>query len=244
MTGEDLYERLLKRLNEDSATPVFYSISEALWALNAAQRMFVLLTLCLEATGTLDLDAGTAHYRLLSTFSDFLLPLRVRVAGSGGLRVRPSRLAELDALSPTWQAAAGTPERYACVGFDHFSIYKQPVGGTSLDVTYARCPGAIARSSTPEIRGEYHPALIDGAIPLLRLQEGGQEFRKSLRYFERFLKAAAKMGNYVRARNLAERYDRVPPDIERMDLSRLVKLATKRPKPAMLDVPQAQEQQA
>lgn len=229
MTGADLYARLLKRLDEDSASPVFYSISQALWALSAAERLFVLLTLCLEKTDDLALSAGTCHYRLLPVFTDFLLPLRVRVAGSGGGRVRPMRLQELDALSPTWQATAGTPERYACVGFDHFSVYKQPSSsGTSLDVTYARCPVVLIGSTSPEIPEEYHPALIDGAIPLLRLQEGGQEFTKSLGYFERFLQAAAKMGAYVRARNQAARYDRLPPDIARMDLSKVIRLATKR----------------
>lgn len=228
MTCADLYGRLLKRIDEDSTSPVYYSISETLWALNAGQRLFVLLTLCLETTDDLPLTAGTAHYRLLGTFSDFLLPLRVRVAGSGGARVRPMRLEELDALTPSWQGTAGSPERYACLGFDHLSIYKQPASsGTSLDVTYARCPAAMVASSSPEIPEEYHPSLIDAAIPLLRLKEGGQEFQKSLQYFERFLQAAAKMGNYVRARNQAAQYDRVPPDIARMDVSKLMRLATR-----------------
>lgn len=229
MTGADLYERLLKRLDEDSAAPVFYSISEAMWALSAAERLFVLLTLCLEKTDDLALSAGIAHYRLLNTFSDFLLPLRVRVSGGG--RVRPMRLGELDALNPQWQATAGTPERYVCVGFDHFSVYKQPGSiGTTLDVTYARCPVTLVTTAVPEIPEEYHADLIDAAIPLLRMKEGGQEFQKSLRFFQRFLKTAAKMGEYVRARNKAGQYDREPPDLSRMDLSKLIRATGTREK--------------
>lgn len=242
MTGEDLYERLLKRLNEDATAPVFYTISEALWALNAAQRVFVLLTLCLEKSDVLALSAFTCHYRLLTAFPDFLLPLRVRVAGTGGGRVRPMRLEELDALTPSWQATSGAPERYACVGFDHFSIYKQPLySGTSLFITYARCPVTLVAEGSPEIPEEYHADLIDAAIPFLRLKEGGQEFTKSLVFFERFLKTAAKMANYVWARNQAAQYDRTPPDISRMDFSRVMRLATKRTPPAALAISQAQE---
>jgi len=227
VTGEDLYERLLKRLDEDAVSPVFYSVSEAMWALSAAERLFVLLTLCLEKTDDLVLTAGVCHYRLLNSFSDFLLPLRVRVSGSSGGRVRPMRLGDLDALNPAWQATAGTPERYACVGFDHFSVYKQPASsGVSLDVTYARCPVTLVTTSSPEIPEEYHPSLLDAAIPLLRMKEGGQEFTKSLRFFDRFLQAAGKMGAYVRARNQAAQYDREPPDLARMDLSKLVQRAT------------------
>lgn len=241
MTAAQLMARTLKRLDEDAGGG-FYTPAEALVALNRGQRLFVLLTLCLETTATLPLDAGVVWYRLLDEFGTFLLPLRLRVAGAGGAKVRPARLADLDALSATWQAAEGTPARYACLGFDQFAIYPHPAaGGTSLDVTLAFCPSAMTEGSTPEIPEEDHPALIDFAIPVLRLKEGGQEFAKSLRYLDRFFEAAAKRAAYVRARSLEQRYDRVPVEWERWDRSRLVALAMKKAKPAWLAIPQAED---
>jgi len=230
----------MERLDEDATAPQYYSATEVDSALNMAERLFVLLTLCLKATGALPLTAGTAHYRLFNTFPYFLLPLRVRVAG--GAALKPVRLEELDALNPRWQASAGVPVRYAALGFDFLSVYQQPAaGGTSLDITYARCPAPmVADAAAPSIPEAYHAALIDAAIPLLRLKEGGQEFEKALPLFDRFLQDARKLAQYVTARNLAARYDRTPYEIQSADLSKLVNLAIKPLRPAMLNIPQAQ----
>lgn len=242
MTGLELRDRLLERAGENPAQPGFYTAQQALDALNAAQRLFVLLTLCLETTGTLPLAANTSFYHLLPTFADFLLPLRVRVAGAGGAKLEPCRLEDMAALDVSWPAAAGTPSKYALLGFDLLAIYKRPgATGTSLSVTYARCPVTLTAGSSPEIPEEDHEALILAGVPILRMAEGGQEFTKTLPLFREFLRIADKRANYVRTRSLAQRYDRVPSEIARYDVSRLLDLAMKREKPAMLSIPQAQE---
>jgi hypothetical protein len=233
--------RLLTRVGEDASNPVYYDASEALTALNQAQRLFAFLTLCLETTGSMSLTAGTAWYTMLDTFSDWLLPLRIRVTGGG--KVLPARVQELNALSTTWQAAAGTPERYCALGFELMAIYKQPgSGGTSLDVTYARSPAVMTSASTPEAPEEAHAALIDGAIPLMRAKEGAQELGKSLPFFDRFLQECQKHANFVRARNLAQRYDRQPFELQRFDKSKLIALAMKPAKPAALAIPQTERE--
>jgi hypothetical protein len=241
-------QHVLERLGENPASPQFYKPAEVLAAVNTAQRMFCLLTLCLEATATLALGTDV-FYWLLTQFSDFLLPLRVRVsAGSplAGTRVKPVRLQDLDALDPNWQAANGTPERYACLGFDFVAFYKVPAApntGVGVDITYARSPLVMTAASTPEIPEEDHPALEACAIPLLRAKEGGSEFQKAVPLFDVFMAAATKRANYVKARNLAQRYDRVPFALDRFDRSKLIiALAMKKQKPAALDIPQAQEQ--
>ena len=223
MTLAQLRTRTLQRLDEDTTSPVYWSAQEIHAALNEAQRVFVFLTLCLEKTGTLALSAATTFYHLRSTFSDFLLPLRVRVASTGA-KVHPARLQELDALDSTWPSSAGTPVRYACLGFDFFAVYKQPAApGTSLDVTYAHTPATLAADGdTPEIPTEHHLTLIDYAIPRLRAKEGGQEFVKTLPLFGQFLDAASKMAAYVRARSLEARYDRLPFELSSYDRSRLI----------------------
>ena len=219
MTVAELQARTLARLDDSG---VYYPANEVLWAIEEGQRVFALLTLCLERTASLTLAGGTVFYRMLTQYTDWLLPLRVRVGGLYGGKVAPARLADLDARSLTWQAEEGTPARYAHLGFDFLALHPHPAGaGTSLDVTYARCPAAMNANSTLEIPEEYHADLIDYAIPALRAKEGGQEFQSSLKYLERFLEGAQKMGDYVRARNVAAGYDRGPFELKAFDRSKL-----------------------
>jgi hypothetical protein len=231
MTAEQLSTRLLDRLGE-RATATRHSFAEALAAFNEGQRLFVLLTLCLENTGGLTLQATQSWYRVLSSHPDFLLPLRVRVAGTGGGKVDFARLEEMDALNPEWESEPGLPERYTVLGFDLLAVHPRPAGpGASLDLTFARCPVKLTGSeSTPEIPEEYHAALIDYAIPTLKAKDGGAEFTAALKHLDRFLTAAQKMGDFVRARNKAAQYDRTPFELASFDRSKLVATLQKKGK--------------
>lgn len=226
MTAGDAIARVQERLDEDPSktSPTYYPDSEVMAALNEAQRFFVLLTLCLETTLGWTLDASETFYSMRGTFQDWLLPLRIMLPT--GARVRPARLAELDALDSGWQANVGasgtTPARYVSLGFDFLGVYPQAgVGGVNVNVTYARAPvEMMAMTDVPEIPEDYHPALCDYAIPRLRLKEGGQEFQKSQVYHQRFMSEAARMAAFVRERNLALRYDNLPFELRRMDRSK------------------------
>lgn len=231
MTAGELRGRVESRLDEDtSGGGRFYTAEEILGALNEAQRLYALLTLCLERTESMELSAGVTWYSMLAVFPRWIAPLRVRVAGPGGGKVNPATLHNLDALDAEWQKATGTPQRYAHIGFDLMAIWPHPSGsGVSLDVTFAACPvEMLSDGYTPEIPEEDHPALIEYAIPRLRAKEGGQEFAKSLPHLDRFMEAARKRGEYVRARAKAQRYDAMPFELERFDRSQLVEMAMKR----------------
>lgn len=221
MTFAELKIRTASRLGEPSDTTLqqYYTPAEIGVAINAVNRLFCLLSLCLETTGTLTLSTdGRPYYRMLNVFADWLLPLRVRI--TGGAKVKPSRESDLGALSLSWKATSGVPERYVVTGFDLFGIYKQPTVATTLDVTYARCPAFLQNDTdVPEIDGEYHPELINGAIPLLRTKEGAQEWQKVLPLWDRYMAAAKKEADYVRARAIEQGYDRMPFELEQFDSS-------------------------
>lgn len=220
MTVQDLADRCQQRLDEDPAitTPVYYPYAEVLAALNRAQRLFVLLTLSLETTVTFD-ATGETFYSMRTFYQDWMLPLRVST--TAGVRVRPSRLADLDALDSGWQSNSGPTTRYVSLGFDFLAAYPQST--MPLVITYAQAPPALVQATdTPAINEDYHPALIDLAIPWLRLKEGGQEFSKSLKYLKRGLSEADRQAQYVRQRNLAARYDNLPFEMRRLDRSRFM----------------------
>lgn len=230
MTLSTLMTAVWQRLDEPADGTGYYSAFEIVAALNRAQRLFALLSLCLETSDSLTLTAGTTWYHLRDTFPDWLVPLRVTLSGA---KIRPATVAQLAALNNSWEAQTGTISRYAHVGMDMFAAYPHPAGaGTSLTVVYARVPTALyIADDTPDIDAEYHPALVDGAIPFLRLKEGGQALESVLPLFQRFLECAGKAARSVRARSLDLRYDTMPAETITTDLSRALEVDAKRPSP-------------
>ena len=214
--------RLLQRLDEDSSSPVFYQTQELTAALNAAQRFFCFITLILQKQVSFALTANEWQYHMLSSYTDWIAPLDVRVSGGG--KVAPARIEDIAAANPDWRGATGTPTRYAHLGFDFLALDKHPTAsGTTLLITYAHGPAALLLDAgNLEIPEERQPALIDFAIPLLRAKEGGQEFAKTQRYVDRFLEEATETAAFVRARNLSHRYDKLPFELERFDRSLLM----------------------
>lgn len=222
MTAAELQGRTLERLGDNPSTGGFYGLQEVLNWLNAAQRLMALFTLCLESTRTFNLQPAAAYYNMLSIYPDWLVPLRIRVAN--GSKLKPGRLSDFAALDSTWNSSPGYPSRYALLGFDLLAVYQQPVGAVQATLTFARSPVTLfSPGDQPEIPAAYHPALIDGAIPLLRSKEGGQEWQKVLPLWDRFLDACTNLGDNVRARNKEQAYDHLPMEIRRFDRSKMLK---------------------
>src|SRR5712691_634552 len=226
MVAADLQNRVLERLGDDPAVDqslMHYTPAEVLTALNQCQRMFVLFTLCLETTATLSLGGGLAFYYMLSKFADWLLPLRIRNAL--GAKVRPVRLSDLAALDASWSVQSGTPVKYALLGFDLLALYKQD--SSTITITYARGPNAMVNANdSPEIPIRYHPLLIDGAVPLLRVKEGAQEWQKTLFQWDRWMDAIEECADKVRARNKEQAYDYFPVELKRVDRSKVLQKAS------------------
>jgi hypothetical protein len=74
--------RIYRRLGENPASPQWWTLAESAAAINWAQRLFALLTLCLEQQQEWTLTPGVRFYHLAADpdFPDWLLPLRVRLA--------------------------------------------------------------------------------------------------------------------------------------------------------------------
>lgn len=219
MDLSELTTRLLERVDDDSS---YYTAAEQKHALNVALRLSCRISLAVERTATFTLASGQAFYTISGapiSLTDFIVPLRVTCAGA---RVQPCTIADLDFLSSSWRSTAGTPNKYAQLGYDEFAITPQPANGaTSLALTYAAVPAALVNSGdTPEIPEERHQDLIDFAVWWLRAKEGGAEFQSTNELLNRFLDNAQKYAEFVRARSMGQLYDRQPPDISKFDRSR------------------------
>lgn len=222
MTGSEIINRVLLDVGETNTTsPVTYSRIEALQSINEAQRIFVLLSLCLEAQGTLSTTASQLYYYVSDQLPFFLRPLRLLTPE--GRKIRPMSLGDLESRSRTWRTVTGEPTRYANLGWDLMAITPVPDATYALSLKYAKMPATLTEAGTPEIPAEDHEALYQGAIPILRLKEGGQLLSKEMWRFESFLDVARRRATYVRARSRDNQYDSIPPEWKTPDLSRLLK---------------------
>jgi hypothetical protein len=200
------------KLNDGGGT--YYP--DAAGALNEAQRLFTLLSLCLETTASFALTGGQLSYNVLTQLADFILPRRVY--NSAGQQLRPATIAQLEALDSDWQNTAGLPLRYVVSGLDWLAVYPQTPAADTLTIVYVRCPPTLALSTdVPQIRAASQYALVNYASWALRLPEGGQEFAKFGGYLKEFLTEATKVAALVRERNKDAAFETVGPfELERV----------------------------
>lgn len=235
MTTKEVSDRILARIDDDATNPgSVYTDPESpvppeiLAAIAEGQELAAWLTLCFETTVTLTLTGGNTWSLLRAILPKYLLPLRIM--GATG-RIRPCTLAELDALNPTWQGEPGTPARYIAMGFSVFAISPQPALDTDVQFTYARSPDQPVYDAFLELPEAYQPALIDYGIYKVKLKEGGQSLQRGVLHLNRFLDEMTKLGEYVRAKSRAARYDVLPFELALFDRSRLVEKLISKGKP-------------
>jgi hypothetical protein len=224
MTFAIIRSLVLQRLDENTSAPESWTLAEVNAAINEAQMFLVLLTLCLENKVTFNLAANTVFYDPFAQVSDWIVPLRVR---SANVKVRPAKMAELDALSSTWRTeTAPAVKRYGTRGFALLYTYPVPSGsGQTLELTYAQSPAVMVNDGdVPQIPEQHHPALADYGIYRLRQKLGGSEFQKGLPLFASFIESAKQLGAFVRARSLDQRYDTLPVELAKLDISRALKI--------------------
>lgn len=253
MTAADIITRTLERLDQNPGAPVFYVASDALAAINLAQRIYAFLTLCLESQRPFQLTPGSQWYALQPQFTDMILILRcewqnqattgndatfdatafdgagfndqiVTTATTTAPKLQPGALHQFAALNSAWYGTVGMPTRYNVMGFGLLTFDRSPDQQYTALVTCARMPVPLVNlTDSPEIPEPDHNCLVDFAVGFLRIREGGQELQNEAVSMQSFLGAVKRRAVQVRMRSLAQRYDHAPPEIEMPDLSRLLK---------------------
>lgn len=220
MTRLEISQRIQTDLDEDVSTPTTGLVAEVLAAIEEGIQLAALLTLYPEKTANLPLSAGVCWLTPRATLTDMIVPLRIRV---GSARLRPGTLGALEAADPRWQALAGTPVRYTSLGSNLLAITPQPAALSSASVTYAYSPAALSGdSSVPVIPEQYHQNLVDYGYYRVRLKEGAQGLERGLKRLNTFLDGMQELGDYVRARSRAARYDVLPYELAGFDRSRMI----------------------
>jgi hypothetical protein len=226
-----LKRRAWERLDEDPAAPITPA-ADVVHALNQAYLTFVLLTLCLEKTETITLEANKCWYGIRGQLDDYLRPLRLTYQDERDVivRLRPVTVRELDALDTNWQVSSlssnpvDNPSRYFTVGLNLMGFWRQPHEELEVQVTFAYSPALLAADGdTPLVPEAYHESLVKFALVWLKLNEGAQELGRVLPLLGEFLADAEKLAGVVRARSIAAKYDSLPFELKRFDTSRFLK---------------------
>jgi hypothetical protein len=206
------------------ATPPNTIPPEVVNYVNEGQQLAALLTLSFEKTAafsigaSFSIDANGCFYLPRPVLTDLIVPLRLTYNGN---RIRPGTIAEIEAENDAWPATAGTPTRYAMLGFNFLVITPQTTG--VVQTTYACSPATLVNDADiPQLLEAYHQNLVDYGVYRVRLKEGAQGLARGLERFNLFLDDMTKLGDYVRARTAAARYDVTPFELALMDRSRLV----------------------
>jgi len=226
-----LEKRVWERLEQDPGAPTTPE-PEVARAINAGYSLLCLLTLYLERTITITLSANKCFYGIRNLAPDYLRPLRL-VSGYPLARLRPSRIADLDAIDVNWMITTDRPSpadgvdppsRYVALGLNLLVIWQQPTADVDAQLTYAyEPPPLVAGADSPIVPEEYHEDLVKFALVWIRLKEGGQELQKVLPLLAEFAADASKLSDFVRARSIGSAYDSVPFELRSQDVSRLLK---------------------
>ncbi len=226
MTLSQLRNQTLQRLNESTSSPAWWTAAMVDAAVNEALMAFVLLTLCLEKTATFTITGGNNFVTPMSTATDWFLPVRVRNAG--GAKLYPGVIDDFHAESVDWQAQRAIPRKYAALGCNLLAFFPVEAENSSVSIVYAYSPTRLTgEDHVPAIPEEDHPALSDYALWRCEVKAGGADLASAAARLESFLNQAARRASQVRARNLAQGYDRIPTEISQADISRIIKEATR-----------------
>lgn len=218
LTLSELNARTARSL--DDPNMIYWTPDEYTWAVNVSQRLFCLITRCLEREASFTLVNGQAIYDdIRLQITDFLLPLRVNFSGT---RLTNDLFHSLDMRDSIWRNRAGNPVRYSMLGWKMLAITPQPAtGSNTLDVFYAAEPPELVNAGDlAVIAPEQQIFLPDAAHWILRLKEGGTELQNAKPYLERFTTAAGKYAKFIESRSGGQTYDTPPFDTNSFEMGR------------------------
>lgn len=228
MTLLQLRNQTLQRLAESTSDPKWFTADMVDAAINEGQMLYVLLTLCLEKSATFTVTGGNNFVQPVAQAEDWFLPLRVRI--SGGAKVLPGTVGDFHAEERSWPAERDIIRKYAAMGCNLLAFYPVPAIDTAVTITYAYSPARLEDDADePEIPAEDHPALSDYALWRCELKAGGADLANANSRLQSFLELAVKRGTQVRARNMGQGYDRLPSELTKADISRIIKEANSGP---------------
>lgn len=212
MTLLEIRTQVLRRMDEDTTSPVYVTAQLVDQAINEGLNIFSTLTLCVEKSATITIT-DTFTDMIAAAVPRLIVPLKLY---RGATRIHPERSPGAFAAAEVfWRTQTGAAKRYAMMGATLLVLDLKPTSGTNYTMTYAATAGSVAADGdVPEIPLEDHSALVDFAVWRLLAISGGAEFVAAASARDRFLDIAKKRAGLIRVRFQQLGYDRTPPELE------------------------------
>lgn len=204
MTFLELQTEVFRRLEENSVTPVYWTLAQIKAAINRGFIEISDATEWYETSASVPVSAGVYVANVETGFPGFLAIKALRNDQTGRW-MRPATVRELDQSYMKWETATGEPDRYTIrapfwIGFD------RAVTGASSTLTlyYTSLPTELAdNSDIPAFPQEFHLALVDFAVYDLLCQD--RENAKALYFFKRYKIREEQLRAYVAQRESMDR---------------------------------------
>lgn len=174
------------RIEEDPATPVYWSGPQVIKAVNDCYEEMSEWSGWYERRATITKVAGT-YYDLWSTSviaAPELVAWPLRVYNTNISRwLGPNHYRDLDRENFEWEKARGEPDQWFMRGSNFLGTFpRKSAGGGSMDVDFIGVPPALVNpTDTPGFPQEFHVGLVNGAMAALYAQD--REWKKSQRYW-------------------------------------------------------------
>jgi hypothetical protein len=192
ISGEQVIDTVLERLEESLLTPVFWSRSE-------------ILGYCNEGLFELNNISGKLHTEdsvVVSVDNFYNTPdetVTVMHASINGKSLVRTSLEALDRRDSKWESTTGLPKRWVPIGVNLFAIHPRPASGTeSVEFSVLKVPTLITDDATAvDLDDEFIDVIEDYGFHIARFKEGGPEFANSMSALEDFAKRVGDLATKV-----------------------------------------------
>lgn len=171
----------------------FWDDTEAMLAINEALLMWNALTGFWKRRVTIATVIGQQDYTLPATM---VFGMRIEYNGT---TLGPSSLGEMDEGRPGWQGQANaTPRKWIPLDLNHIRLWPAPdaIGTLTVDGV-AATPQLTFDGETVDIGSEALHAILNYALHITALKEGGSRFAATIPLYQSFLTIAAEENNQL-----------------------------------------------
>jgi hypothetical protein len=203
---------VFRRLEESSATPVYWTLAQVKEALNDGYEEISDTTEWFETSTSVNKTTST-YYDLSSVLASLPLTVTGVYNPETVSWLEPTTERELDTTYTKWMDAGGEPGKVLMRGLWWMGVFPKADAATgTLVIHYSALPPALsADGDTPGFPKEHHVGLVEYAVYDLLCQDA--EFKKAEKYYARYLVHQEKLRAYVKGGRTS--YDRAPSLIGR-----------------------------
>ncbi len=183
MLTSTLISNVLLRLEENTATPIFWSREELLTLLNEGNIELALMSGYL----TCEQEQVLIGAKIQGVPNGAMALLGVQYEG---VQVERTTIEGLDRTTRRWDYQSGILSKWAPCGCTSFVIDKQPTSALLVTLQTLERPPALIETDEIDLEPEYQKALEDYVFHTARFKEGGLEFQMAQAAYDDFTSKA------------------------------------------------------